>query len=62
MGGLGTMQGALSLYKAIKHKKLKISINIIPKTICNDIPLIDTCFGFESCVEVQLLLIEKKNQ
>ena len=46
------MQGALALYKEIKHKKMKISVNIIPKTVANDIPLFDTYFGFESCVEV----------
>lgn len=55
IGGLGTLQGAEKLYKTIKERKKKISINIIPKTMSNDIPLFETYFGFESCVEVSIL-------
>lgn len=54
------MQGAEKLYKEIKDRKLKISINIVPKTMTNDIPLFDTYFGFESCVEVKKVIIKLK--
>ena len=34
----------------IKEKKLEIAIVGIPKTIDNDIPIIDKTFGFETAV------------
>jgi len=55
------MQGASTLYQSIKKKKLKIAISIVPKTISNDIPLFDTYFGFESCIEVINLTFYEKN-
>jgi 6-phosphofructokinase 1 len=50
IGGDGTLRGAHSLAEEIKRRKLMISIIGIPKTIDNDISLIQTTFGFETAV------------
>jgi len=42
------------LYEEISRQKLKIAICGLPKTIDNDIPIIDKSFGFETAVEVFL--------
>lgn len=46
IGGDGTHRGIAVLAEEIKKKKLEISIVGIPKTIDNDIPIIDKSFGF----------------
>jgi len=51
IGGDGTHRGADVLAKALEKKKLKISVVGIPKTIDNDIDLIDKSFGFDTAVE-----------
>ena len=51
IGGDGTMRGALDLSETIKKRKLPISIIGIPKTIDNDIALIERSFGFETAVQ-----------
>ncbi len=50
IGGDGTFRGALALHEEIKKRKLKIGVVGIPKTIDNDIPLVDHTFGFETAV------------
>ncbi len=50
IGGIGTHIEMDKLNEIIKAKKYKISLAMIPKTIDNDIPLIDRSFGFESSV------------
>ena len=50
IGGDGTHRGIAVLAEALKKKKLEISIVGIPKTIDNDIPIIDKSFGFETAV------------
>ncbi|KAE8714122.1 ATP-dependent 6-phosphofructokinase 7 [Hibiscus syriacus] len=47
IGGDGTQRGA----SEIRRRGLKVSIAGIPKTIDNDIPVIDKSFGFDTAVE-----------
>jgi 6-phosphofructokinase 1 len=51
IGGDGTHKGATELFREIVQRKLPISIVGIPKTIDNDVPYIDTSFGFATAVE-----------
>lgn len=51
IGGDGTHAGVYELYREIKTRKLKISVCGIPKTIDNDIPIIDSSFGYATCME-----------
>lgn len=57
MGGDGTHAGVLELFKELRKRKLKISVVGIPKTIDNDIPIIDQSFGFETAVQEALAAI-----
>ncbi len=50
IGGDGTLRCAHDVAKEIKRRGLSISIVGIPKTIDNDINLIDQTFGFETAV------------
>ena len=52
IGGDGTLRGAHAIQEEIKKRKLKISIAGIPKTIDNDIDLIQKSFGFESAFSI----------
>jgi 6-phosphofructokinase 1 len=52
IGGDGTFRGALALHKEIKKRGLKIGVVCIPKTIDNDIPLVDHTFGYETAVDL----------
>ena len=51
IAGFGTFHQMLQLKKAIDSKKLGIITACLPKTLDNDIPLIDRSFGFETTVE-----------
>jgi len=51
IGGDGTHRGSEALWERVHEKKLKVSIVGIPKTIDNDINLIDKSFGFDTAVE-----------
>eukprot|EP00899_Mesostigma_viride_P005604 jgi/Mesvir1/15044/Mv14697-RA.1 len=51
IGGDGTQRGAKALYEEIRARGLKIAIVGIPKTIDNDVLVIDKSFGFDSAVE-----------
>lgn len=51
IGGDGTHRGILNLFQEFTRKKLNVSIVGIPKTIDNDIAIIDKSFGFETAVE-----------
>lgn len=46
IGGDGTHRGIQVLSEEMRKRKLEISIVGIPKTIDNDIPIIDKSFGF----------------
>ncbi len=50
IGGDGTHAGILELSKEIRRRKLNVGICGLPKTIDNDIPIIDKSFGFETSV------------
>ncbi len=52
IGGDGTLKGAHAIYKEIEKRKLKISVAGIPKTIDNDIDLIQKSFGFETAFSI----------
>jgi 6-phosphofructokinase 1 len=52
IGGDGTLRGAHEIYKEIVKRKLKISVAGIPKTIDNDIDLIQKSFGFETAFSI----------
>ncbi|KAK4483644.1 hypothetical protein RD792_010845 [Penstemon davidsonii] len=51
IGGDGTQKGAAVIFEEIRKRGLKVVVAGIPKTIDNDIPVIDKSFGFDSAVE-----------
>jgi 6-phosphofructokinase 1 len=57
IGGDGTHRGIHILHEAIKKEGLEISVIGVPKTIDNDIPLIDKSFGFETSVSESIRAI-----
>jgi 6-phosphofructokinase 1 len=52
IGGDGTLRGAHAIHEEITKRKLKIAVAGIPKTIDNDINLIDKSFGFETAFSI----------
>ncbi|KAF9664321.1 hypothetical protein SADUNF_Sadunf16G0006300 [Salix dunnii] len=52
IGGDGTMRGAVSIFNEIRRRKLNIAVAGIPKTVDNDIGIIDRSFGFQTAVEM----------
>ena len=52
IGGDGTLRGAHAIHEEITSRNLKISVGGIPKTIDNDINLIDKSFGFETAFTI----------
>ncbi|MCK7534842.1 MAG: 6-phosphofructokinase [Marinilabiliales bacterium] len=46
------LRGAHAIHEEIKKRKLKIAIAGIPKTIDNDIDLIQKSFGFETAFSI----------
>jgi len=52
IGGDGTLKGANAIGEEIGKRGLHISVTGIPKTIDNDIDLIDKSFGFETAFAV----------
>ncbi|KAH7572202.1 hypothetical protein JRO89_XS04G0219300 [Xanthoceras sorbifolium] len=51
IGGDGTQKGASVIFEEIRKRGLKVAVAGIPKTIDNDITVIDKSFGFDSAVE-----------
>jgi 6-phosphofructokinase len=51
VGGNGTIRAAAQLTDVISENNLKISIVCIPKTIDNDLDLIEKSFGFDTAIE-----------
>lgn len=51
VGGDGTVRGAAKIADEIKRRGLEIAVAVVPKTIDNDVPLLDRTFGFETAVE-----------
>ncbi len=52
IGGDGTLKGANAIGTEIIKRGLKISVAGIPKTIDNDVDIIDKSFGFETSFDV----------
>jgi 6-phosphofructokinase 1 len=52
IGGDGTLRGAHAIFEEIQNRKLKIAVAGIPKTIDNDIDLIQKSFGFETAFSI----------
>jgi 6-phosphofructokinase 1 len=52
IGGDGTLRGANAIHEEIKKRNLKIAVAGIPKTIDNDIDLIQKSFGFETAFSI----------
>eukprot|EP00628_Pelagophyceae_sp_CCMP2097_P036100 CAMPEP_0184275820 /NCGR_PEP_ID=MMETSP0977-20130417/48303_1 /TAXON_ID=483370 /ORGANISM="non described non described, Strain CCMP2097" /LENGTH=482 /DNA_ID=CAMNT_0026581717 /DNA_START=8 /DNA_END=1456 /DNA_ORIENTATION=- len=50
VGGDGTIRGASALCAELSRRKSKVCVAVVPKTIDNDIPLIDRSFGFDTAV------------
>ncbi len=54
IGGDGTQKGALAMYDEISKRNQKTSIIGIPKTIDNDILLVEKTFGFETAFSIAI--------
>ncbi|CAN8267061.1 unnamed protein product [Cochlearia groenlandica] len=52
VGGDGTMRGAVEIFKEVSRRKLEVGITGIPKTVDNDVGIIDRSFGFQTAVEM----------
>ncbi|KAJ4721818.1 ATP-dependent 6-phosphofructokinase [Melia azedarach] len=51
IGGDGTQKGATLIYKEVERRGLQVAVAGIPKTIDDDIAVIDKSFGFDTAVE-----------
>lgn len=58
IGGDGTHRGINALQQRAFERKVVISFIGVPKTIDNDIPLIDFSFGFHTSVEVAAKMVK----
>lgn len=61
IGGDGTHKGIKEISNECIRRKLYISVSGIPKTIDNDIPIIDFTFGFETAVAEAVKVIDAAN-
>lgn len=52
IGGDGTMRGARSIYEVIRDRGRQIAVIGLPKTIDNDLPLVERTFGFDTAVGI----------
>ncbi|PKI71466.1 hypothetical protein CRG98_008139 [Punica granatum] len=52
IGGDGTMRGAVEIFEEVRRRKLNVSVTGIPKTVDNDVGIIDRSFGFQTAVEM----------
>ena len=52
IGGDGTFRASRKIVEEIKKRGLKISVIAVPKTIDNDIFLVEKTFGFDTAVEM----------
>ncbi len=58
LGGDGTQKGAHAIQQEIERRGLRIAVVGVPKTIDNDILLVDKTFGFETAVDVARMAID----
>jgi len=61
IGGDGTHSGMIELSKIFKSRKKKIILVGIPKSIDNDLPIIDKSFGLESAIQESVRTIRAAN-
>ena len=61
IGGDGTHRGIKDLSKILKEKKKRIILVGIPKSIDNDMPIIDKSFGLESAIQEAVRTIRAAN-
>ena len=61
IGGDGTHRGIRELSKIFKEKKKKIILIGIPKSIDNDMPIIDKSFGLDSAIQESVRTIRAAN-
>lgn len=46
------MRGAVKIFEEIRRRKLNIAVTCLPKTVDNDVGIIDRSFGFQTAVEM----------
>lgn len=51
IGGDGTLRGARDIHDEIQRRKLQIAVVGIPKTVDNDISILERSFGYQTAVE-----------
>ncbi len=61
IGGDGTHKGIMILAEMVKARGLRIAMVGVPKTIDNDIKIIDSSFGFSSSVQAAVHAINSAN-
>ena len=61
LGGDGTHRGIMVLSTELRRRNRQVAIVGVPKTIDNDIPLIDKSFGFETAVQEAQRAIQSAN-
>ena len=61
LGGDGTHRGIMSISTELRKRGRCVSIVGVPKTIDNDIPLIEKSFGFETAVQEAQRAIQSAN-
>ncbi len=54
IGGDGTQRAALAIHDEVQRRGLKIAVVGIPKTIDNDISLVEKTFGFETAFSIAI--------
>ena len=52
VGGDGSMRGARAVYDEAVRRGVKISVVGVPKSIDNDVPLVDKTFGYETAFSI----------
>ncbi len=52
IGGDGSMRGAHAVYEEISRRGARISVVGVPKSIDNDVPLVDKTFGYETAFSI----------
>lgn len=57
IGGDGTQKGAQAIHELAKKEGLKLAVVGLPKTIDNDVKIIDRSFGYQSSVDEALKAI-----
>ena len=58
VGGDGSMRGAMKIAQVAQARGTKIAVVGVPKTIDNDIPVIDHSFGFQTAIDEAARFLE----